>query len=101
MAESQGVFYLSYCRTEALLTCFTARSIGHGQRRGDDDASMLDGNVSPVNYVINGHTYIKGYYVDDRVYPQWSTIVKIICDPYLKNKQWFAKCHESFQKDVE
>jgi hypothetical protein len=62
---------------------------------------LTEGHAPSVNYVINGHTYTKRYYIADNIFPKWSTTVKKICEPYLENKVWFAKCQESCRKDVE
>jgi hypothetical protein len=50
-------------------------------------ARLTKGNAPSVNYVMNIHTYTKGYYLADDIYPQWSTIVKKIREPYMENKQ--------------
>ncbi|XP_020173722.1 uncharacterized protein [Aegilops tauschii subsp. strangulata] len=50
---------------------------------------------------VNGHQYNKGYYLADGIYPQWSTLVKIIPNPQGEKRKRFAQMQESAMKDVE
>jgi hypothetical protein len=53
------------------------------------------------NYEINGYPYNKCYYLADGIYPDWSTFVKIICEPAEEKNRRFAKRQEACMKDVE
>jgi hypothetical protein len=46
---------------------------------------FAEGNAPLINYMINDHTYTKGYCLSNGIYPEWSTTVKTIRD-HLENK---------------
>ena len=62
---------------------------------------LVEGNATPVNYVINGNEYNKGYYLANGIYPRWATFVKTISNPLGNIQFWFASQQESCRKDVE
>jgi hypothetical protein len=51
--------------------------------------------------VINGNPYDKGYYLDDDIYPSWSTIVRTVCNHADEKYKGFAKEQEAARKDME
>ena len=56
-----------------------------------NDINVLAGSrIAPVNYTINGHEYIMGYYLADEIYPNWSTFVKTILKPLGAKRKYFA-----------
>ena len=52
-------------------------------------------------FVVNGHTYKRGYYLTDGIYPTWSTFVKAFKFPTDPLEKKFKKVQESARKDVE
>jgi len=51
---------------------------------------LAESCTAPVNYTINGHEYIMGYYLADEIYPNWSTFVKTILRPLGAKRKYFA-----------
>jgi hypothetical protein len=64
-------------------------------------ARLAEGHAPFINYEINGHTYNKGYYLSDGIYPAWSTFVKTIPDLTTENRSYFTQCQETCRKHVE
>ena len=64
-------------------------------------AKLVEGHAPPVNYVVNGHEYNKGYYLADGIYPKWATFVKSVPNPRGNKSCHFAAEQESARKDVE
>jgi hypothetical protein len=63
--------------------------------------ALVEGRTAPINYTINGHEYIMGYYLADGIYPNWSTFVKTISRLLGAKRKYFASKQESAIKDVE
>jgi hypothetical protein len=64
-------------------------------------SKLVEGHAPPVDFVINGWHYNKGYYLADGIYPKWATFVKTISSPILPKEVEFVKAQEGCQKDVE
>ena len=62
---------------------------------------VLEGRTPPVNFVVNGRNYNKGYYLTDGIYPKWATFVKSITSPQTRKDKLFAQHQEAARKDVE
>ncbi|GJS66652.1 putative ribonuclease H-like domain-containing protein [Tanacetum coccineum] len=52
-------------------------------------------------FVVNGHTYKKGYYLADDIYPAWSTFVKTFSIARDEKTLKFKRVQESSRKDIE
>nr|GEX55508.1 hypothetical protein [Tanacetum cinerariifolium] len=52
-------------------------------------------------FVVNGHTYRKGYYLADDIYPAWSTFVKSFSVARDEKTLKFKKVQESAKKDIK
>jgi hypothetical protein len=61
----------------------------------------IKGHAPPVDFVINGRHYNKGYYLADGIYPKWATFMKTISSPILPKEVEFVKAQEGCQKDIE
>jgi hypothetical protein len=64
-------------------------------------AKLAEGHALACNYKINNHTYTKGYYLADEIYPRWAMFVKKITKPSGQKKSCFAKHRDSCRKDIE
>jgi hypothetical protein len=62
---------------------------------------LVEEHAPPCNYEINGHQYIKGYYLADGIYPKWATFVKTISNPSGLKNSHFATRQEACRKNVE
>jgi hypothetical protein len=60
-------------------------------------AKLAEADAPTVNFKINGHTYNKGYYLDDGIYPHYATFVKTISHPAMEKDA----CQEACHKDVD
>ncbi|GJV52824.1 ALP1-like protein isoform X1 [Tanacetum coccineum] len=52
-------------------------------------------------FVVNGHTYRKGYYLADSIYPTWSTFVKTFYVARDEKTLKFKRVQEAARKDIE
>jgi hypothetical protein len=62
---------------------------------------IANGTTPPVNFVVNGNSYNMGYYPADKMYPDWSTLVKTRSQPVNAKNRVYAKAQESLRKDRE
>ncbi|GJX14778.1 RNA-directed DNA polymerase, eukaryota [Tanacetum coccineum] len=62
------------------------------------DAEIAD--IAPeCPFVVNGHTYRKGYYLADGIYPAWSTFVKMFSVARDEKTLKFKRVQEAARKD--
>lgn len=62
---------------------------------------LANGRTHPVEFMVNGHSYDMGYYLADKIYPDWATLVKTNSHPVNAKDSTFATAQESVRKDVE
>ena len=62
---------------------------------------VLKGIAPRVHFTVNGKQYDTGYYLADRIYPEWAVFVKTIPGPQTQKDKLYAKEQESVRKDVE
>ncbi|XP_071718698.1 uncharacterized protein [Rutidosis leptorrhynchoides] len=63
--------------------------------------SMLNDNFQDIPYVINGVEYKRGYYLADRIYPQWASFVKAYSSVADPKSKYFSRKQSKAGKDVE
>jgi hypothetical protein len=59
------------------------------------------GRTPEVEFWVNGNPYTMGYYLSDKIYPNWSTLIKTVSAPASMKHKVFAATQESCRKDVE
>ncbi|XP_059651013.1 uncharacterized protein LOC132298628 [Cornus florida] len=62
---------------------------------------IINGQLPPVNYVMNGHHYRMGYYLSNGIYPKWAPLMQTIPHPTTTKEKLFAQRQEAARKDVE
>jgi hypothetical protein len=61
----------------------------------------LKGKAPRVHFNVNGNDYEGGYYLADKIYPEWATFVKSISRPQSEKDKLYSAKQESLRKDVE
>ncbi|GJW54610.1 ALP1-like protein isoform X1 [Tanacetum coccineum] len=64
----------------------------------DDEIADI---ASKCPFVVNGHTYMKCYYLADGIYPAWSTFVKTFSVARDEKTLKFKRVQEAVRKDIE
>jgi hypothetical protein len=62
-------------------------------------SKLVKGHAPPVDNVINGWHYNKGYYLADGIYPKWATFVKAISSPILP-RRWSLSRHKKVAERI-
>lgn len=63
--------------------------------------ALAQGCMPVVNFTVNGNHYNMGYYLADKIYPEWATLVKTKSKPQNGKDKTFAEAQEKARKDVE
>ena len=63
--------------------------------------NKLVGTAPECPFKVNGHTYTKGYYLADGIYPTWSVFVKTFSVARSEKILNFKRVQESARKDIE
>ncbi|XP_062232833.1 uncharacterized protein LOC133930168 [Phragmites australis] len=61
----------------------------------------IKGEAPMVQYIVNGTQYDMGYYLADKIYPEWAVFVKTVTAPQSAEDKLFALMQEGARKDVE
>ncbi|GJT24753.1 ALP1-like protein [Tanacetum coccineum] len=70
-----------------------------------DNSPLFDGLLEDIAlaapFVVNGVGFENGYYLADRIYPQWASFIKSFTVANDAIYSYFKKHQESAQKDVD
>nr|XP_034594641.1 uncharacterized protein LOC117856369 [Setaria viridis] len=61
----------------------------------------IKGEAPRVQYIVNGTQYDTGYYLADRIYPEWAAFVKTLSKLYTEKYKLYAQHQEGVRKDVD
>jgi hypothetical protein len=61
----------------------------------------IKGEAPMIHYNVNGTEYDMGYYLADRIYPEWAVFVKTVTTPQSAEDKLFALTQEGVRKDVK
>jgi hypothetical protein len=61
-------------------------------------SGLIEYNPPQISYEINGN---KGYYLDDGIYPSWTTFLKTVHNSADEKCKRFGKEKEAARKDIE
>ncbi|XP_022042221.1 uncharacterized protein LOC110944882 [Helianthus annuus] len=64
-------------------------------------SDVVNGTGPDTSFSVSGVEYRREYYLADRIYPSYSTIVKTIAYPEDEKRKKFAKRQEAARKDIE
>lgn len=64
-------------------------------------ARLANGEILALQFVANGRTYDKGYYLANGIYLKWATFVKPLISPSRKKEQDFHYAQAAARKDIE
>lgn len=70
----------------------------YGSPLFDDE---LSGKSPECPFVVNGHTYNKGYYLAYGIYPTWSVFVKTFNVARSERNLKFKRVQEGYRKNIE
>ncbi|XP_023730688.1 uncharacterized protein LOC111878419 [Lactuca sativa] len=62
---------------------------------------LLSGKAPDAPFTVNENEYNFGYYLKNRIYPQYSTFVKVFRHPIDPRDKYFKRRQEGARKDVE
>ena len=58
----------------------------------------IKGESSTVHYTVNGNQYDMGYYLADKIYPEWAVFVKTVSAPQSAEDKLFSLRQESEER---
>ncbi|TVU13235.1 hypothetical protein EJB05_40770, partial [Eragrostis curvula] len=61
----------------------------------------IKGETHTIHYNVNGTQYDMGYYLADRIYPEWAVFVKTVSNPQSVEDKLYSSKQVGARKDVE